>query len=97
MKTKTLMLAASVAFSGGVAQAVLSLILCSSFGGWMLWVIVDGIRSGQIRHTDSTSLYVFKDQPARFILVTLFFSLFAGGSLYLAFQSVISIWHRFQG
>ena len=73
---------------------LLGFALGSSFGVYMLAIVAAGLRTGRIRHTDSTSSFSLRGQPVQFCLVTLVFVFFAGLSLYLAFTRAFAIWHR---
>jgi threonine/homoserine efflux transporter RhtA len=54
---------------------LLGVVLAAAFGGWMLYLVVSGVRAGRIHHTDSTSVFTFRAQPVLFTLVA---ALFAG-------------------
>ena len=73
---------------------ILGLVLGLAFAVWILSFVVSGVRTGRIRHTDSTSTFSFRWQPIRFTLVAVLFILFGGMLLYAAFGRAISIWHR---
>ena len=73
---------------------VLAFILTAAFGGWLLGLVVRGVCSGRIRHTNSTSTYSLRRQPERFCLVAMVFVLFAGMFFYVAFLRALSICHQ---
>lgn len=74
---------------------ILGLVIGGAFGVWILGFVVSGVRSGRIRHTNSTATFSFRHQPVRFALVALLFTLIGGFFLYAAFHRAISIWLKF--
>jgi hypothetical protein len=47
--------------------------------GYLAWVVVDGLRTGAIRHTDSSKRCRRADNPAGFWALVLLFSLYVAG------------------
>jgi hypothetical protein len=70
----------------------LGLIFGLSFGIWILSFVINGVRTGSIHHTDSTSTYSFKKEPVKFILVTSFFIILGSMFLYFSALRAIAIW-----
>jgi len=64
------------------------------FGGWLFSQIINGIRTGHIRHSDSRSTFSRRQQPVRFFLVVFLFVAFAGMHLYVAILRALAIWHN---
>ena len=56
---------------------LLGLALLLTFGVWMVSLVVSGVRTGRIRHTDLTSTYALREQPLRFVFVAVVFLAFA--------------------
>ena len=73
---------------------VLAFALTAVFGGWLLRVVIAGVRTGRIRHTDSTSTFSFRTQPARFTFVAAVLTSFAAVFVYLATLKAIATWAR---
>jgi hypothetical protein len=71
---------------------LLGLALALAFGVWMVSLVVRGVRTGRIHHTDSTSTYAFRTQPVRFVFVALVFLVFAALAFYLAFERWQTFW-----
>jgi hypothetical protein len=59
-------------------------VIALTFGGWMIYLVISGFCSGEIRHTNSTSTYSLQRQPIRFALIALLFIAFATMSVFLA-------------
>jgi len=59
---------------------ILRIVLVSVTGGWFCWflgnTIIDGIRTGAIRHTDSTSMCRRKTNPVGFWALVVLFTAF---------------------
>ena len=72
---------------------IFSFILASALGGWLLGLVVSGIRTGRIRHTDATSTYSLRHEPVKFCFVALVFLLFSGVVLYFAVLRALAIWN----
>lgn len=66
--------------------------LCS---GIFFSLVVNGFRTGRIRHTTFTSAFSRHQQPVQFYLVVLLFVLFAGMFLCFAFVRALAVWHHF--
>ena len=71
---------------------LLGLALLLTFGAWMVSLVVSGVRTGRIRHTDLTSTYALRKQPLRFVFVAVVFLAFAALAFYFAFESWQSFW-----
>ena len=70
---------------------LLGLALALAFGVWMVSLVVSGVRTGRIHHSDSTSTYSFRKQPIRFVLVAAVFLAFAAAAFYV----VVERWQSF--
>jgi hypothetical protein len=68
------------------------LALALTFGVWMVSLVVSGVRTGRIHHTDSASTYAFRRQPVRFVFVAVVFLAFAAMAFYFAFERWQSFW-----
>ena len=44
-------------------------ILLSILGIWILYNIVLGIKSGKLRHSDSSSFVVWKNNPVKYLVI----------------------------
>jgi hypothetical protein len=73
---------------------ILGFVLALGFAAYLLSFVVEGIRSGRIQHTDSTSTFSFRKQPIRFILVAVLFGAFGAILLYAAYGRAMAIVHR---
>ncbi|MDR2212313.1 MAG: hypothetical protein LBE21_01640 [Pseudomonadales bacterium] len=73
---------------------VLGFFVAAVLGSWLLGLVVTAIRTGRIRHTNSTATFSLRQQPVQFCLLVLFFILFAGACLYAAILRALSIWHN---
>ena len=73
-------------------KEVFGILFSLPLGVWFAWLIVQGIRTGQIRHTDSRSAYSLRKQPLGFFCVSLIFLLFAVALLYVATQRALALW-----
>jgi len=64
---------------------ILRIILVSAIAGWLCWglvkAVIDGVRTGKIHHTDSTTVCCRKKNPVGFwslvVLFTGFVAMFA--------------------
>ncbi|MCB1972996.1 MAG: hypothetical protein KDE65_00350 [Burkholderiaceae bacterium] len=70
-------------------------VLATVFGAWLLGLVVSGLRTGRIHHTNSTATYSFRMQPIRFILVAAFFTALSAMLFYFAFTRAFAVWHVF--
>jgi len=55
---------------------IFGFVLASALGGWLLSLVVNGVRTGRIRHSNATSTYSFRHEPVRFCFVVLVFYCF---------------------
>ena len=58
---------------------------------YLAWVVVDGLRTGAIRHTDSSKRCRRDDNPAGFWALVAPFSLYAAASAVCWFMTVADI------
>lgn len=58
---------------------------------YLAWVVVDGLRTGAIRHTDSSKRCRRADNPAGFWALVALFSLFAAGAAACWLMAVVNI------
>jgi hypothetical protein len=73
---------------------IFSFALASAFGGWLLSLVVSGVRTGRIRHTNTAFTYSLRHQPVKFCFVALVFLLFSGIFLYFAVLRALAIWNH---
>ncbi|MDR3159832.1 MAG: hypothetical protein LBU11_12710 [Zoogloeaceae bacterium] len=74
---------------------ILGFILAMALGIYFFGFVIEGIRTGRIRHTDATSTFHFGRQPFRFIFVAIVLALFGGIAFYYATRRAIAIFHGF--
>jgi hypothetical protein len=72
---------------------LIGFLVAAAFGGWLVGLVVSGLRTGRIHHTDSTSTFTWRTQPVRFTLVAVFFATLAAMLIYLAAVRATAIWH----
>lgn len=75
-----------------MALDLLGFILAVVLGTWMLSFTVKAVRQGRIHHTDSTSTWMFRCQPIRFILVAVIFVLLGILFYYYAILRATALW-----
>jgi hypothetical protein len=73
----------------------IGLVLATAGAAWMFYLVVSGFRRGRIHHSDSTSTYSIRRQPARFLFVALLFTVFGAVFLYAAVLRFLEICHGF--
>jgi hypothetical protein len=67
-------------------------VVAALFGGWLFSLVVSGIRTGRIRHTNSTSTFTFRNQPLRFSLVAVVLAGFSMALFYVALLRALAVW-----
>lgn len=71
------------------------LVFAAIFGVWLLSFVIEGVRRGRIRHTDSKSSYSFRQQPFRFLAVAFLFTAMGSVLCFYAMERGIALWMHF--
>jgi uncharacterized membrane protein len=73
---------------------IIGFLVALAVAAWILFVATSGMRTGRIRHTDSTSAMSFHRNPIKFALLVVLFVVVAVAMLYAALERAIAIWQR---
>lgn len=64
-------------------KAIFVLLIFLPLTAMLIFEIYNGLKTGKIRHSDSTSYFSRKTQPVHFWFVVCLFSLFVAGGMYI--------------
>ena len=67
----------------GLIRAAVLTLLCGGFAIYMAGLVVSGLRSGRVKHTDSRSYYTRESNPAAYWLLIILFSAFSALGFYV--------------
>lgn len=76
---------------GALLRLVLATAVTWPLAVYLARVVLDGLRTGAIRHTDSSKRCRRADNPAGFWALVVLFSLFAAASAVCWFMAVVNI------